>query len=183
MADFDLEALSLSELKKMQKDVAKAISTTEVRQKAEARAKVEAFAKELGYSLAKLMGGDAKPKRAPVAPKYRHPENPALTWSGRGAQTAVVHQGSGGGQNRRGHGHRLSVAADIPIAMFQQKRSLRRGAATERRRSQWATGLAQDRCGGRKAAKWRCGVASKASYEGGGWLRAGRPLSVARIPL
>jgi hypothetical protein len=42
MADFDLEALSLNELKKMQKDIAKAISTFEDRQKAEARAKVEA---------------------------------------------------------------------------------------------------------------------------------------------
>ena len=84
MADFDLEALSLSELKKMHKDIAKAITTYEDRQKAEARAKVEAFARELGYSLAELVGSDAKPKRAPVAPKYRHPENPALTWSGRG---------------------------------------------------------------------------------------------------
>jgi len=47
-ADFDLGALSLSELKKMQKDVAKAISTFEDRQKAEARAKVEALARDLG---------------------------------------------------------------------------------------------------------------------------------------
>ena len=84
MADFDLEALSLSELKKMHKDIAKAITTYEDRQKEEARAKVEAFARELGYSLAELVGSDAKPKRAPVAPKYRHLENPALTWSGRG---------------------------------------------------------------------------------------------------
>jgi len=42
MADYDLEALSLPELKKMQKDIAKAISTFEARQKAEARTKVEA---------------------------------------------------------------------------------------------------------------------------------------------
>jgi DNA-binding protein H-NS len=84
MADYDLEALSLSELKKMQKDVAKAISTCEDRQKAEARAKVEALARDLGYSLAKLVGTETKITRAPAAAKYRHPENPALTWSGRG---------------------------------------------------------------------------------------------------
>jgi DNA-binding protein H-NS len=48
MADYDLAALSLTELKKMQKDVAKAISTYQDRQKAQARAKVEAFARELG---------------------------------------------------------------------------------------------------------------------------------------
>ena len=84
MADYDLEALSLGELKKMQKDVAKAISTFEDRQKAEARAKVEALARDLGYSLAELVGTETKSAHAPAAAKYRHPENPALTWSGRG---------------------------------------------------------------------------------------------------
>ena len=84
MADYDLEALSLSELKKMQKDVSKAISSYEDRQKAEVRAKVEALARDLGYSLTELVGTETKSPRAPAAAKYRHPENPALTWSGRG---------------------------------------------------------------------------------------------------
>ena len=84
MADYDLEALSLSELKKMQKDVAKAIFTYQDRQKVEALAKVEAFARELGFSLAELVGTETKTARAPAPEKYRHPENPALTWSGRG---------------------------------------------------------------------------------------------------
>ena len=83
MADYDLEALSLGELKKLQKDVAKAITTFEDRQKAEPRAKVEAVARDLGYSLAELVSPETKSSRAPAAAKYRHPENPALTWSGR----------------------------------------------------------------------------------------------------
>jgi DNA-binding protein H-NS len=65
MADYDLEALSLPELKKMQKDIAKAISTFEDRQELEARTKVEAVAREMGYSLAELIGTDSKPKRTP----------------------------------------------------------------------------------------------------------------------
>jgi DNA-binding protein H-NS len=84
MTEYDLEALSLSELKKMQKDVAKAIATFEDRQKAEARAKVEALARDLGYSLTELVSIETKTSRAPAAAKYRHPENPAVTWSGRG---------------------------------------------------------------------------------------------------
>ena len=84
MADYDLEALSLGELKKMQKDVAKAISTYEDRHKAEARTKLEAIAKEMGYSLAELIGIEMKATHAPALAKYRHPENAALTWSGRG---------------------------------------------------------------------------------------------------
>jgi DNA-binding protein H-NS len=66
MAGYDLEALSLSELKKMHKDVAKAISTYEDRHKAEARAKLEAIAKEMGYSLADLIGVEVKTTRAPA---------------------------------------------------------------------------------------------------------------------
>lgn len=84
MADYDLEAVSLPEMKKMQKEVAKAIPNYEDRQKAEARARVEAVAREMGYSLAELIGVEGKTTRAPAAAKYRHPENPALTWSGRG---------------------------------------------------------------------------------------------------
>lgn len=48
--------MSLSELKIMQKDVAKAIATFEDRHKVEARAKVEALARDLGYSLAEFVG-------------------------------------------------------------------------------------------------------------------------------
>jgi DNA-binding protein H-NS len=68
----------------LQKDLAKAISTYEDRHKAEARAKLDAIAKEMGYSLADLIGTEVKPTRTPAAAKYRHPENASLTWSGRG---------------------------------------------------------------------------------------------------
>ena len=84
MADFNLEAMSLKELRQLQKDLAKAISTYEDRHKAEARAKLDAIAKEMGYSLADLIGAEGKTTRAPAVAKYRHPENAALTWSGRG---------------------------------------------------------------------------------------------------
>tara|TARA_R110002073_G_scaffold7002_1_gene40514 strand:- start:6409 stop:6588 length:180 start_codon:yes stop_codon:yes gene_type:complete len=56
MAAFDLEALTLSELKNMQKDVAEAISTFDDHQNAEARAKVEAATRELIYLFAELVG-------------------------------------------------------------------------------------------------------------------------------
>mgnify|MGYP005846259233 CR=1 FL=1 len=78
IADDNLEALSLSELKKMQNDVAKATSTFEDRQKAEDRAKVESLARDLGYSLAELVRTETKSSRAPAVAKYRHPENPSL---------------------------------------------------------------------------------------------------------
>ncbi len=84
MAEFDVETLSLKELKSLQKDLAKAISNFEDRKKSDARSKLDGIAKEMGYSLAELVGTDVKPTRAPAAAKYRHPDNSDLTWSGRG---------------------------------------------------------------------------------------------------
>lgn len=85
MNDFNLDTLSLKELKSLQKDVAKAIDTHGGRQKSEARAKVEEFARSLGYHLADLLVVDGvKNTRAPAAAKYRNPENAEVTWSGRG---------------------------------------------------------------------------------------------------
>jgi hypothetical protein len=69
MADFNLEAMSLKELRQFQKDLIKAISTYEDRQKAEARAKLEAIAKEMGYTLAALIGVEDKTTRAPTFAK------------------------------------------------------------------------------------------------------------------
>jgi DNA-binding protein H-NS len=65
--------------------VTKAISTFEARQQAQAREKVEMLAKELGFTFAELAELEGpKRKRAPSTKIYRHPENPTLTWSGRG---------------------------------------------------------------------------------------------------
>lgn len=38
----------------------------------------------MGYALAELIGVEVKKTRAPTVAKYRHHENAALTWSGRG---------------------------------------------------------------------------------------------------
>lgn len=85
MPDFNLSTMSLAVLRDLQKSVAKAISTFEARQKAEAREKVEMLAKELGFTLAELAElEEPKRKRAPSTKTYRHPEHPTLTWSGMG---------------------------------------------------------------------------------------------------
>ncbi|WP_328287157.1 H-NS histone family protein [Cypionkella psychrotolerans] len=94
MADFDVAALSSKELRKLLKDLAKAISTQQDRRKDKACAKIDAITKEMGYSLADLIGTEVKPARAPDATKYRHPENKGPTWpavdaSRRGSEPAL----------------------------------------------------------------------------------------------
>ena len=84
MSNFNLDSMSLAELKQLHKEIAKAILTFDDRHKAEARAQVEALAKEFGFSLSELINTKSKSPRTYTAPKYQHPENPSLTWTGRG---------------------------------------------------------------------------------------------------
>ena len=86
--EVDLKSLSLEDLKKLQKDVAKAISGFEARRRNEALAAAKAAAREAGYDLDDLLGLGKKSAKAVSVPKYQHPENPSLTWSGRGRQPA-----------------------------------------------------------------------------------------------
>lgn len=86
----DLNTLSLAELKKLQKDVAKAIDEFKDRERKAALAAAEAAAKEHGFSLAQLLDEKAVKPRKTVAPKYANPENPSETWSGRGRKPRWV---------------------------------------------------------------------------------------------
>ena len=85
MQNIDFETMSLDELKSIKRDLDKAITNFDQRRKAEAKRGIEAKAREYGFSLAELT--DAKgSKRSAVAPKFRNPDNPEQTWSGRGRQ-------------------------------------------------------------------------------------------------
>ena len=81
----NLEEMSLEELKDLQKTVSRAIRGFEARRRNQALAAAQDAAKTHGFSLAELMG-QLKIPRPKQPPKYRHPENPELTWSGMGRQ-------------------------------------------------------------------------------------------------
>lgn len=97
MQEFDLGSMSLAELKDLRKDIEKAIATAEKRQRLNALAAIEAKAKEMGFSLTELAGEAGKGSSAGL-PKYVHPENPALTWTGRGRQPNWIKEGLAAGK-------------------------------------------------------------------------------------
>lgn len=83
----DLQKLSLDELKKLKKDVEKAISSFETRRRAEARKAMEKVAKDFGLSVEDVIGKSAsKPAKAKGNAKYRNPDDPKQTWTGKGRQ-------------------------------------------------------------------------------------------------
>ncbi len=86
----DLDALSLDELKTLRRDVEKAINDFKDRQLEKAREEVEAVARKHGYSLSVIAGVGGGRKRKSSAPKYAHPKESGLTWSGRGRRPRWV---------------------------------------------------------------------------------------------
>ena len=97
----ELNSMSLDQLKKLKKDIDKAITSFEARRISEARKALEAKAAELGVSLADILGATpAKRAKAAVAAKYAHPENSALSWSGRGRRPQWIIELEAKGGNR-----------------------------------------------------------------------------------
>jgi DNA-binding protein H-NS len=82
--DINLNSLSLKELKDLQSQVAKAVSSFEDRKKKAALAELEEFARSKGFTVAELTGGTVVRKRAPATAKYANPADGSDTWSGRG---------------------------------------------------------------------------------------------------
>lgn len=84
----DLSKMSLEELQALKPAIDERIDELlEVERKA-ALEKVKDVAAEVGMSPAELLkhfGVVGRPKK-PVKPKYRHPEDPEKTWTGRGRQ-------------------------------------------------------------------------------------------------
>lgn len=100
MADPNLDDMSRDELKKLSKDIDKALATEESRRKTKAREAIEATAKEHGFTLEDFVaggGGKTKGGKAAQPPKYAHPENPETTWSGRGRQPVWFKEALEGG--------------------------------------------------------------------------------------
>lgn len=108
MVKIDLDTLSLAELKELQGDLEKAIDHAEKRERKEALEKLEAQALEMGFTFAELVatkegktGAGRKPSRprAPSFPKYRHPDDPGITWTGRGRQPNWIKEGLAEGKS------------------------------------------------------------------------------------
>lgn len=93
----DLDKMSLKELRDLRSRLDRAISSYEDRKRREALSAIEDAAREHGFNLAELTGG--KPRRiGTVPPKYANPDDPTMTWTGRGRKPRWVQENLDGGK-------------------------------------------------------------------------------------
>jgi DNA-binding protein H-NS len=87
VAKLNVEKMSLEDLRALAKDIEKAIKKSEIINLKKARDAAEAAARQYGFSLLEIAGSRASnPKGEQVDAKYRNPDDPQQTWSGRGRQ-------------------------------------------------------------------------------------------------
>ncbi|MGR3805404.1 H-NS histone family protein [Marinibacterium profundimaris] len=86
----DLTSMTSKELEDLRSQVDLALRDAVVREKAQARQAAEKAAAEFGFSLSDVLNGGPDGSRRksddkPVSPpKYRNPDDPTQTWTGRG---------------------------------------------------------------------------------------------------
>lgn len=82
--------MTIEQLQKLQREVETRIAQEHETQRQTAKTHLEAEAKKLGYTIPDLFGLRAKTKGKRVAAKWQHPDNPELTWTGRGKKPTWV---------------------------------------------------------------------------------------------
>lgn len=78
----NLQEMSYSELAEHKALVEAKMDAKKEEEKASVIEEMKAFAKDKGFDFDELTGG--KKQRKKISPKYKHPENPSLTWTGMG---------------------------------------------------------------------------------------------------
>jgi DNA-binding protein H-NS len=94
---FDLSKLSIEELQNLARDIEVEIVNRRVMEKERVLNQMRELASSLGLSLEEFLRQEGISSNT-VAVKFRHPENPSLTWSGRGKRPAWVNEALASGK-------------------------------------------------------------------------------------
>jgi DNA-binding protein H-NS len=87
----ELDKLSYAELVALKTKVENEIKSREHEEKARAKKQIVDLARAHGLSIEELLGKTGG-VRKPVEAKYRHPQRPELTWTGRGRKPVWVQE-------------------------------------------------------------------------------------------
>lgn len=86
--EIQLDKMSVKELEALAVELQDAIGARKMAEKAEVKEKLAALAEKSGFSVDELFGkarrNGTTGSKGKVAPKYRNPQNPSETWTGRG---------------------------------------------------------------------------------------------------
>lgn len=98
--NIDLSKLSVEELQTLAQDIEQEIVTRREAERERVLTQMRELAGSLGMSLEDVLKMErGKGGGGVVAAKYRHPEDPSLTWTGRGKRPAWVNEALASGKS------------------------------------------------------------------------------------
>lgn len=84
------DSMTFADLLQLKTEVESEIAKREQEEKSRARKQILELAKTFNLSVEEVLASKPAVARKPVEAKYRHPQNPELTWTGRGRKPAWV---------------------------------------------------------------------------------------------
>ena len=96
----DIEKMSYAELVKMEAEIGRLKTAKQNEERTTIRDRLAADAKKAGFDINELFGRARKGKGS-VAAKYRDPDNPSNTWTGRGRMPRWLAAATKGGKKKR----------------------------------------------------------------------------------
>ena len=104
-AKFNLGKLSEKELKALKRGIENELKTSRTRAVAAATQELQDAAQKIarkhGLTVNDVLGKKRKYRKSPVPPKYRNPNDPSQTWSGRGRRPAWFREATDKGKSAR----------------------------------------------------------------------------------
>ncbi|MGD8429265.1 MAG: H-NS histone family protein [Ectothiorhodospiraceae bacterium] len=88
----NLSKYSSDELRQLRKDIDHELAARRTQDAGKARRELQRVAEKYGFTLAELMGGQSDASGRPGGPtvRFRHPDDPSKTWSGRGRKPGWI---------------------------------------------------------------------------------------------
>jgi DNA-binding protein H-NS len=95
----DLSKLSIEELETLAKDIQTEVVTRREAERERVLAQMRELAAGLGLTLEEVVRLERGKGVTGVLPRYRHPDDPSLTWSGRGKRPAWINEALAAGKS------------------------------------------------------------------------------------
>ena len=92
----DIKTMTVAQLEKAKAEIEDRLASLAAIE--DTKKEIENLLKSKGLQMSDITGGASK-KVSSVAPKYRHPENPSLTWAGRGRKPAWLEEALSAGRS------------------------------------------------------------------------------------
>jgi DNA-binding protein H-NS len=94
----DLSKFTIPELQELAQEIESEIVTRRESAKVKVLEQMRELAGSIGMTPEELLGAGGKGRAGKVLPKYRHPDDASLTWSGRGKRPLWINEVLGAGK-------------------------------------------------------------------------------------